>query len=89
MEAFTNYWEKIYNRHREQPPDFEDFWQTFGEDDPVEHTGDLRPTADDLHRYAKRARESSTPGLDGWNQQSSKDCLELPGLRERKCSTYP
>ena len=41
------------------------------------------PTAEDLHRYASRARESSTPGLDGWKPAELKR-LPLAAWKKRK-----
>ena len=63
-QAFADTWSAIYSRLKSNPPDFDAFVREFGDAIECNPTGDLGPTAEQMHSRAAAARDDSAAGLD-------------------------
>ena len=65
-QEFHRTWDKVYTRLADSPPCFDDFYQKYQHAFHGKPAGDLRPTADQLHKTARSARQDAPAGRDGW-----------------------
>jgi hypothetical protein len=64
--AFEKEWQEVYQRLQPAPPNYDEFRRKFGTAIKSTPTGDLRPTAEQLHTTARKARADAAPGRNGW-----------------------
>ena len=76
LAAMTKAWEPVYNRLKNQPPDWDRFEMEYGQYLPdAGGIDECIPRANDLHTKARKCTEDSAAGSDGW---APKELRRLP-----------
>ena len=67
IELIQDAWEPVFNRHRQEPPEWNQFEEKYGQYFNNWTTAPTdTPSADQLHNQARKMRAQSSPGYDGW-----------------------